>query len=166
MYIACKYMCRRVSLTGGSRGGTEVEKAYASCCAAKAAAEKSYAYNMATALSRRLRQVELVDAPAYTSLPSIALVVIQSRVSKEATGIVWAAGAENDAGAKAEDAEVYGAKGGRGDIKRRGEGKRLWCGGKPRQARPQKPNQQTKLKSINVYVETRSSGPPSDRGCL
>lgn len=39
--------------------------------------------------------MELVDAPAYISLPSIELVVIQSRVSKEATGIVWAAGAEN-----------------------------------------------------------------------
>jgi hypothetical protein len=50
MYIACKYMCRRVSLMGGSRrGGREGGKAYASCCAAKAAAEKSYAYNMATA---------------------------------------------------------------------------------------------------------------------
>jgi hypothetical protein len=71
--------------------------------------------------------MELVDAPAYISLPSIQLVVIQSRVSKEATGIVWAAGAENGAGAKAEDADVSGAKGGRGDIKRRGEGKRLWC---------------------------------------
>ena len=73
--------------------------------------------------------MELVDAPAYTSLPSIELVVIQSSVSKEATGIVWAAGAENGASAKAEDAEVSGAKGGRGDIKRRGEGKRPWCRG-------------------------------------
>jgi len=146
-------MCRRVSLTGGSRGGREVGKAYACWCAAKAAAKKSYAYNMATAESpgdggRKADGFEPFEAaescpcpggsgrwnssmpqPTSASPPSSSSSSRAAicRVSKEATGIVWAAGAENGAGAKAEDADVSGAKGGRGDIKRRGEGKRLWC---------------------------------------
>jgi len=109
--------------------------------------------------------MELVDAPAYTSLPSIELVVIQIRISKEATGIVWAAGGENGAGAKAEDAEVYGAKGGRGDIKRRGRRKAsiYGAGAEASEAAERKATNKTEIYKY-IYVENRSSGPPSGRG--